>query len=55
MTAVVDVTDDEGSDAFGEDRIEVADEEARAVSPGAWLAGVKRRLDDVAARLTYGR
>jgi len=55
MTTVVDVSDGDGESAFGGDRIEVADDEARAVSPGAWLAGVKRRLDDVATRLTYGR
>ncbi|MBX0321873.1 hypothetical protein EGH21_02390 [Halomicroarcula sp. F13] len=55
MTTVVDVSDGDGSSAFGSERIEVSDDEARAVSPGAWLSGVKRRLDDVATRLTYGR
>jgi len=55
MSTVVDAADTDAPDAFGEERIEVSDAEARAVSPGAWLAGVKRRLDDIAARLTYGR
>lgn len=55
MSTVVEVSDGDGTGAFGEERIEVADEEARAVSPAAWLGGLKRRLDDVATRLTYGR
>ena len=55
MTTVVEVSDGDGEGAFGEDRIEVADEDARRVSPAAWLGGLKRRLDDVATRLTYGR
>ena len=63
MSSVVDVTgdgdgDDETStdrDPFGTARIEVDDADLRKLSPGAWLGGVKRRLDDVATRLTYGR
>jgi len=55
MTTVVEVSDGDGDGAFGEERIEVADEDARRVSPAAWLGGLKRRLDDVATRLTYGR
>lgn len=55
MSTVVDAADADAPDAFGEERIEIADSEARAVSPGAWLSGVKRRLDDIATRLTYGR
>jgi hypothetical protein len=55
MSTVVDATDEAEPDVLGEDRIEVSDAEARAVSPGAWLGGVKRRLDDIATRLTYGR
>jgi len=35
--------------------IEVSEEEARAVSPAAWLEGVKERLDAWATRVTYGR
>jgi hypothetical protein len=42
-------------DPFDGDRIEVDEREARTVSPAAWLGGVKRRLDDWATRLTYGR
>lgn len=62
MSTVVDVTEsgkgDEGagsSDPYGNARIEVDESELRAVSPAAWLEGVKRRLDDLAGRLTYGR
>ncbi|MBX0293446.1 hypothetical protein [Haloarcula nitratireducens] len=55
MSTVVDTTDGQGSDPFGTARIEVDDGEARAVSPAAWLAGLKDRLDDAATRLTYGR
>jgi len=54
MTTVVEVADGD-SEALGEDRIEVGDEDARRVSPAAWLGGLKRRLDDAATRLTYGR
>lgn len=54
LSSVVDTTE-EGEDPYGDARIEVDDGEARAVSPGAWLGGVKRRLDDLATRLTYGR
>lgn len=55
MSTVVDAA---GGDSAGPDTdaaIEVADEDARRVSPAAWLGGLKRRLDDVATRLTYGR
>jgi len=56
MSTVVDATADGNErDAFGEARIEVDDGEARAVSPAAWLGGVKRRLDELATRVTYGR
>ena len=58
MTSVVDVTDggDGGRDPFGDERIEVAEEEMRVAAAPAVVAGrVKRKLDDVATRLTYGR
>lgn len=42
-------------DPYGEQRIEVDDREVRIVSPSAWIGGVKRRLDALATRLTYGR
>jgi hypothetical protein len=60
MSSVVGLSQDEDDgdsrsrDPFGEARIEVDERELRAVSPGAWLAGVKRRLDEAATRLTYG-
>ncbi len=57
MSTVVSSTlDEEGRarDPYGDARIEVDDDEARRVSPGAWLSGVKDRLDAVATRLTYG-
>lgn len=58
MSSVVDAVQDEESeprDIFGEERIEVADEELRAVSPAAWLSGLTTKLDDFATRITYGR
>jgi hypothetical protein len=63
MSSVVDVSrsgdrDDDDSrtrDPFGEARIEVDERQLRAVSPGAWLGGVKTRLDEFATRLTYGK
>ncbi|MFB6108611.1 MAG: hypothetical protein ABEJ82_07205 [Haloplanus sp.] len=60
MSTVVDVTesgkDGEGErDPYGSARIEVDESELRAVSPAAWLGGVKRRLDDFASRFAYGR
>jgi hypothetical protein len=61
MSSVVDVSqngegDESGSrDPFGEARIEVDERQLRAVSPGAWLGGVKTKLDEVATRLTYGQ
>jgi hypothetical protein len=56
MTSVVDAAGDDGDrDPFGGDRIEVDERSLRTVSPAAWLGGVRRRIDDVATRLTYGR
>jgi len=59
MSSVVSVAsaegDDEERDPFAGSRIEVDEEQLRTVSPGAWLGRVKRRLDDYATRLTYGR
>jgi hypothetical protein len=60
MSSVVDVAqsgddDAEPRDPFGEARIEVDESQLRSVSPAAWLGGVKRKLDELATRLTYGR
>jgi hypothetical protein len=65
MSSVVGVTAEDGDgdgddggrsrDPFGGDRIEVDEGRLRAVSPAAWLGRVRRRIDDVATRLTYGR
>jgi len=66
MSSVVDVTTADGEresesesggdrDPFAADRIEVDEGQLRTVSPGAWIGRVKRRLDDYATRLTYGR
>ena len=60
MSSVVDASrsgDDADADAdpFGRARIELADAELRVASPGAWLAGLRERLDAAATRLTYGR
>jgi hypothetical protein len=62
MTSVVSMAsedgDDEsgGRDPFSGPRIEVPESEMRRVAkPQIWLGRVKRRLDEVATRLTYGR
>lgn len=67
MTAVVGAAergdDGDGTGADGRDRdpfagqaIEVEESELRAVArPAVWLGRVKRRLDELATRLTYGR
>jgi hypothetical protein len=59
MTTVVDATDDEetaGRNPFDGDRIEVSEREMRVVGKPAILLGrAKRRLDEFATRLTYGR
>ena len=60
MTSVVSMTtDDEGAgerDPFAGPRIEVSESEMQTVNrPAVWLGRVKRRLDEVATRLTYGR
>lgn len=62
MTSVTEAategkSDDEraSTDPFADARIELSDRELRRVSPSAWLAGAKHRLDTVVTRLTYGR
>ena len=59
MTSVVSMTEDGdggGRNPFDGPRIEVSDAEMRRVSKHqVWLGRVKRRLDEVATRLTYGR
>jgi len=59
MTTVVDATEDgEGAadrDPFGDERIEVGDDDLRRTSPGAWLGGLVSTLDEIGNRLTYGR
>jgi hypothetical protein len=57
ISSVVDTTDaDEGGrDPFGEERIEVDADEARATLRAQMATGrLKRRLDELATRLTYG-
>jgi len=62
MSSVVGVASDSADegreserDPFAGDRIEVDERELQTVSPAAWLDRLKRRLDDYATRLTYGR
>jgi len=61
MSSVVGVTaesedgDGRERDPFAGDRIEVDERQLKAVSPSVWLGRVKRRLDEYATRLTYGR
>lgn len=54
MTTVVDATGTD-ADPFDGDRIELSDDQLRRVSPGAYLKGVKDRVDAVATRLVHGR
>lgn len=42
-------------DPYGEDRIEVDEDQLRLLSPDGWIAGVSSRLDDAAERLVWGR
>ena len=66
MSTVVDAVADESADSGGDGsgrrrdptaggRIELDDARLRAVSPSAWLAGLRRRLDAIAIRFTYDR
>jgi len=57
MTTVVDSTDGESArDPFDGERIEVDPDEMRtAAKPAVALGRIKRRIDEVATRLTYGR
>lgn len=59
MTSVVDMatTDDEdgGNDPFGDARIEVPEADLQKVMVvSVWLGRVKRRLNEIATRITYG-
>jgi len=61
MSSVVDVAEsaDEGegpSDPFGDERIEVEENEMRKAAAPAVVAGrVKHKLNEIATRLTYGQ
>jgi len=57
ISSVVDASDGDGErDPFGDERIEVAERDARAAMRLQVAAGrLKRRLDELATRLTYGR
>jgi hypothetical protein len=61
MSSVVglgDADDEDGPDRdpFGEERIEVPEDEMRKAAAPAVLAGrIKRKLNEVATALTYGR
>jgi hypothetical protein len=56
LSTVVDATDDgAGCDIYGDDRIEVEEEEMKAVSGHVTLLGrAKDRLNAFAERVTYG-
>jgi len=56
MTSVVEMTDGEERDPFGEDRIEVDESSLRKASfPAVYLGRLKTRLDEFATAVTYGR
>jgi len=55
MTTVVDATDVD-RDPFAGDRIEVDEDELRtAAKPAVLLGRAKRRINEIATSLTYGR
>lgn len=53
MSTTSDLLDDPENPYEG--GIEIDEQDARRVSPAAWLEGVKGRLDAWATRVTYGR
>lgn len=59
MTSVVEMTQTDGADGpnpFDGPRIELEDAELRRASPHVVALGrLKRRLNEIATRLTYGR
>ena len=62
MSTVVDAVSGDKSaeeraehDPFGGERIEVDESEIRRVSPAGWLSDTKKRLDEMARRIAYGR
>ncbi|UPV75661.1 hypothetical protein M0R89_06240 [Halorussus limi] len=62
MTTVVSMSEDgesgdrPGRDPFDGERIEVAESEMQTANRHVvWLGRLKRRLDEAATRLTYGR
>jgi hypothetical protein len=56
MSTVVDaVSEEEQTDLFGDERIEVDDDQLRRIAPGAWAGRVTARINEIARRLTYGR
>jgi len=56
ISSVVDATDDGDRDPFGDERIAVDEREARAaMQPQIAVRRLKRRLDEIATRVTYGR
>ncbi|WP_137288961.1 hypothetical protein [Natronorubrum halophilum] len=42
-------------DPYGEERIEVGENQLRTLSPGGWIASLSSRLDDVAQRVIWRR
>ena len=58
MSTVVGTVSEEGAaerDPFGDERIEVEEDDLRRVAPAAWMSRLTTRLDELARRLTYGR
>jgi hypothetical protein len=56
MTTAIDAGTDGEHDAFGDERIEVPEGEMRKAAAPLVAAGrVKRKLNEIATRLTYGR
>ena len=55
--ANLDRGDDERAerDPYGEERIEVDEDQLRTLSPDGWISGLSSRLDDAMSRFTWQR
>jgi hypothetical protein len=59
MTVVVDAVEEEGTaereDPFGDERIEVEEEDLERVSPEAWFGRMSSRVNRIVSSFAWGR
>jgi hypothetical protein len=59
MTVVVDAVEEEGDagreDPFGDERIEVEEENLERVSPEAWFGRISSRVNRIVSSFAWGR